>query len=449
MSDVRSFLEEAGKVKPSKRQMDWLEMGFYGFIHFGVNTFTDREWGSGTEDPAIFDPKELDCDQWVAAAKSAGMKGLILTAKHHDGFCLWPSKYTEHSVKNSPFRGGKGDVVRELSDACRRGGIKFGFYLSPWDRNSELYGTDAYNDYYKAQLTELLTGYGDIFMVWFDGACGEGPNGKKQEYDFPGYIELVRKYQPGACMFNDFGPDVRWIGNESGTARFAEWAVMPMELTYRACVQTGPGPLYEEGALEHIYNSQPELGAISNILPSGGLCFCPAETDMSIRKGWFWHACEDPHSLERLKHTYITSTGGNSALNLNIPPDRNGLIDERDVKRLKEFGDWLRSSFENELTGDAAVAGPAERPVYTVKFSEKKKIGYVVLSENIAEGQRVETFILSCADENGIKQSVYNGTTIGNRRIINVSRETDEIELKITFARGAVDMKRISVYEEA
>jgi len=449
MNDVKNFLEAAGRVKPSQRQLDWLDIGIYGFIHFGVNTFTDREWGLGSEDPAIFDPKELDCDQWVAAARSAGMKGLILTAKHHDGFCLWPSKYTEHSVKNSPFRGGKGDVVRELSDACRRGGIKFGFYLSPWDRNSPLYGTDAYNDYYKAQLTELLTGYGDIFMVWFDGACGEGPNGRKQEYDFPGYIELVRKYQPNACMFNDFGPDVRWIGNESGTARFAEWAVMPVELTYRAEVQTGPGPLYEEGALGHVYNTQPELGAISNILPSSGLCFCPAETDMSIRNGWFWHAEEEPHSLERLRHTYMTSAGGNSALNLNIPPDRRGLIDERDVKRLKELGDWLRSAFGNAINGEKTVTGPAHRPVYEISFPEKRRVGYIVLGEDIAEGQRVETFIVSCRDEYGQWSAVYNGTTIGNRRIVKINKNTDAVQVKITFARGDVSLKNISVYEEA
>ncbi len=448
MSEIRMFLEAAGKVKPSQRQLDWMDIGFYGFVHFGVNTFTDREWGTGTEDPAVFDPKGLDCDQWVAAAKSAGMKGLILTAKHHDGFCLWPSKYTEHSVKNSPFRGGNGDVVRELSEACKRGGIKFGFYLSPWDRNSKLYGTDAYNDYYKAQLTELLTEYGDIFMVWFDGACGEGPNGRKQEYDFEGYIELVRKYQPNACMFNDFGPDVRWIGNESGTARFAEWAVMPVELTYRAEVQTGPGPMYDEDALDHVYNTHPELGAISNILPSAGLCFCPAETDMSIRKGWFWHAEEDPHSLERLKHTYITSTGGNSALNLNIPPDRNGLIDDRDVKRLKEFGDWLRNAFGTELKADITTEGPANRPEFVIRLPEKTKLGYMLLRENISEGQRVETFLVDYRNEDGLWTGCYCGTTIGNRRIVEIGRETDALRLRITFARGDVDFRQISVYEE-
>ena len=221
MSDIRDFLASAAYVVPSARQLDWFEQNFYAFVHFGVNTFTDREWGLGTEDPKIFNPAGLDCDQWARAAKSAGMRGMILTAKHHDGFCLWPSRHTEHSVKNSPFRDGYGDVVRELSDACKRAGLKFGFYLSPWDRNSPLYGTEQYNDYYKAQLTELLTRYGDIFMVWFDGACGEGPNGKRQVYDFQGYIDLIRRYQPNACVFNDAGPDVRWVGNESGKSRFA------------------------------------------------------------------------------------------------------------------------------------------------------------------------------------------------------------------------------------
>ncbi len=301
------FLQDAAHVKPSKRQTDWFDMEMYAFIHFGPNTFTDREWGGGTEDESVFNPKNLDCDQWVKAIKSAGMKGMILTAKHHDGFCLWPSKYTEHSVKNSPYQG---DVVREAEQACRRGGIKFGFYLSPWDRNSKCYGTPEYNDYFCSQLEELLTEYGDIFCVWFDNACGEGPNGKKQIYDFPRYIKLIRKYQPGAVIFNDFGPDTRWCGNEAGVARSAEWAVVPSELCCQSEVQTGPGPMAEDGDLSYLYNTDQYLGAMPNILYSKGLTFTPAEINMSIRPGWFWHEDEAPHSLHKLFSTYLTSVGG-------------------------------------------------------------------------------------------------------------------------------------------
>ncbi|MBQ9717116.1 MAG: alpha-L-fucosidase, partial [Clostridia bacterium] len=231
--EFKEFLKSAAAVKPSERQMNWFDTEFYAFVHFTVNTYTALEWGLGNEDPAIFNPSDLNCDDWVEAVKSAGMKGLVLTAKHHDGFCLWPSAYTDHSVKSSPWKDGKGDVVRECAEACARGGIKFGVYLSPWDRNSKYYGTDAYNDYYCNQLTELLTNYGELFMVWFDGACGEGPNGKKQTYDFDRYIALIRKYQPNACIFNDFGPDVRWCGNEAGQARRAEWAVVPTDFCYR------------------------------------------------------------------------------------------------------------------------------------------------------------------------------------------------------------------------
>ena len=251
-----------------------------------------------------------------------------------------------------------------------------------------------------------------------------------------------------SCIFNDFGPDVRWIGNESGTARFAEWAVMPKELTYHCEVQTGPAPMYEEGALSHIYNTQPELGSISNILTSGGLCFCPAETDMSIRKGWFWHPDEDPHSLERLKRTYLTSTGGNSALNLNIPPDTRGLIDDRDVNRLKEFGDWLRKAFGEAIDAEMTVTGPANRPVYELKLNEKQKIGYIELREMIENGQRVETFLVNAKNDNGTWQKgIYQGTTIGNRRLVELNCETDTLQVQITFARGDVEMKQITLYK--
>ena len=267
------FLKEAAHVVPSKRQLDWFEMERYAFVHYGVNTYTDREWGEGTEDEKIFNPTALDCDQWVEAVKSAGLKGLILTAKHHDGFCLWPSKYTEHSVKNSPY---KGDVVREAAEACKRGGIKFGFYLSPWDRNSKYYGTPEYNDYFCNQLTELLTGYGDIFCVWFDNACGEGENGKKQEYDFPRYFELIRKYQPNAVIFNDFGPDTRWCGNEAGEARHAEWAVVPSELCFYSEVQTGAGRTGRFLACEHA-GIRPDVVTLAKGLGGGlpvGACLC-------------------------------------------------------------------------------------------------------------------------------------------------------------------------------
>ena len=213
------FLKEAAGVVPSKRQLAWFDTGFYAFMHFGVNTYTDREWGEGTEDEGIFNPEKLDCRQWARTVRDAGMKGMILTAKHHDGFCLWPSKYTEHSVKNSPC---KRDVVGEAAQACKEEGLRFGVYLSPWDRNSAYYGTPQYNDYYCNQLEELLTQYGELFCIWFDGACGEGPDGKKQEYDFPRYIEMVRKHQPNAVIFYDRGPDVRWCGNEAGTGRFSE-----------------------------------------------------------------------------------------------------------------------------------------------------------------------------------------------------------------------------------
>ena len=447
------FLKEAARVKPSERQQKWFDMEMYAFIHFGPNTYTDREWGQGTEDEALFNPTKLDCDQWVEAIKAAGMKGMVLTAKHHDGFCLWPSKYTEHSVKNSPYRG---DVVREAAEACRRGGIKFGFYLSKY------YGTPEYNDYFCNQLTELLTEYGEIFYVWFDNACGEGENGKKQEYDFPRYFELIRRYQPQAVIFNDYGPDIRWCGNEAGVARHSEWAVVPSELCHFSEVQTQGGPLAEEGSLAWIYNTEQEIGTMPNILYSRGLVFTPSEIDVSIRPGWFWHEKEEPHSLKRLYDIYMTSVGGNACLNLNIPPTKEGLLDQRDVKRLKEFGELIQKEFEHELAAEVAkeAGAPDTQPVYTITLSKPaSELKYVVLSEDISQGQRVESFRITAEFASGSQYPLYQGTTIGHKKIcqlqdpfalqnplINDSDdEISKLKVQITAARDEVVMREIRI----
>ncbi len=427
---MKNFIQSAAHVVPSQRQLDWFQVNFYCFVHFGVNTFTDREWGDGTEPESIFNPTALDCDQWVAAAKSAGMKGLVLTAKHHDGFCLWPSQYTEHSVKNSPFQG---DVVKLAAEACNRGGIKFGFYLSPWDRNSKLYGTPEYNDYFCNQLTELLTNYGDIFCVWFDNACGEGPNGKKQVYDFPRYFELIRKYQPNAVIFNDFGPDVRWCGNEAGQPRAAEWSVVPHEMCYWADKQTEPGPLHELGNLDTIYCNDPHMGTLHEILYSEGLVYTPCEINMSIRPGWFWHKEEEPHSLERLYHTYLTSVGANACFHLNLPPDRRGRIDERDVQRLQELGDHIRKELGTEIPAAVRRVDSADKWVgeWEITFEENNRnVKYIVLEEDITQGQRIESFKIAAAGTDA-HYPLYQGYTVGNRAIC-LLRDPFELQNPLT-----------------
>lgn len=424
------LLARAAKVYPSERQARFMRKPFYAFVHFSPNTYTGKEWGDGTEDPAIFNPTELDCDQWVEAIKSAGMTGMVLTAKHHDGFCLWPSRYTEHCVKNSPWKNGKGDVVREAAEACQRGGIRFGVYLSPWDRNSALYGSDAYNDYYKNQLTELLTEYGELFYVWFDGACGEGPNDKKQTYDFPGYIELIRKYQPSACIFNDGGPDIRWIGNESGHARYEEWAVVPNELCFRAEKQVALEP---EGTLKNIYNTWQDLGSENIIRHSAGLSFCPAEVDMSIRPGWFYHPNEEPHSLDRLMNTYITSVGGNASFNLNVPPMPNGLFDPRDVKRLKELGSAINDLYREELPVQVEKERLNDTQcVYHVHFPAETRLRNVSLAEDMSKGQRVERFHMTAGGH-----PFFQGTTVGFQRICPVGDvSVKDFDVTILSARA-------------
>ena len=448
--ELKEFLRVAANVKPDKPQLERLrETPFYAFVHFSPNTYTNLEWGDGTEDPKIFNPTELDCEQWVKAIKSAGMKGLILTAKHHDGFCLWQTKYTEHSMKNSPYKNGKGDIVKECADACKKHGIKFGFYLSPWDRNSKYYGTDEYNDYYVNQLTELLTNYGDIFHVWFDNACGEGPNGKKQIYDFDRYIKTIRKYQPNATFFNDKG-GMRWCGNEAGAAAHAQWCVVPFELCSIAEHKTEVEPLME-GSLDDMRNSDVALGSISNIMYSKALTFCPAETDMSIRPGWFYHEDEEPHSLDRLFNTYLRTVGGNTTFNLNIPPMPNGKFNEKDVARLKELGDKINSELGKNLAEDATITENKKNGTYQTEFiielPQKRTIKYLDIAETIAEGQKVEAFRIYIKDENNLWKFVSSETTIGSRKIVALEAvETNGIKVQITSARDEVKLDWVKVY---
>lgn len=450
------FLKEAAGVAPSPRQLMWYDTGFYAFIHFGMNTFTDQEWGTGKEPESLFDPKGLDCRQWARVLREAGIKGMVLTAKHHDGFCLWPSKYTEHSVKNAPC---KRDVVAEAASACREEGIRFGVYLSPWDRNSELYGTPEYNDYYCNQLEELLTQYGDLFCIWFDGACGEGPNGKKQEYDFPRYIEMIRKYQPGAVIFG--GPDVRWCGNEAGSSRVSEWAVVPGELYELADIQTGPGPLAGEGSLSYMGCTDGLIGTMSSILYSKGLAFLPSEVDTSIRPGWFWHSQEEPRPLKKLFQIYLGSVGGNACLNLNIPPNRDGLLDERDITRLKELRALLDKEFGTPLKAKVEkIDGKyPTQPVYLVTLDKPvPRVKYVELREDISKGQRVESFRIEYAG--GGDYPLFQGTTIGNRKICaltdpfaeqnrlldDTGDQVEQIVVRVTAARGEVFIKNIDLF---
>ena len=448
--ELKEFLKIAANIKPDHTQLERLrETPFYAFVHFSPNTYTNLEWGDGTEDPAIFNPTELDCEQWVKAIKSAGMKGLILTAKHHDGFCLWQTKYTEHSMKNSPYKNGKGDIVKECAEACKKHGIKFGFYLSPWDRNSKYYGTDEYNDYYVNQLTELLTNYGEIFHVWFDNACGEGPNGKKQIYDFDRYIKTIRKYQPNATFFNDKG-GMRWCGNEAGSAAHAQWCVVPYELCSIAEHKTDVEPLMK-GNLDGIRNSDVALGSISNIMYSKALTFCPAETDMSIRPGWFYHEDEEPHSLDRLFNTYLRTVGGNTTFNLNIPPMKNGKFNDKDVKRLKELGDKINTEFGKNLAENAEIIENKKIDSYQtefiVKLKEKQPLKYIELAEAIREGQKVESFKIYSKNDDNLWNFEEHGTTIGSRKIVVLDNvTTDELKVQITSARDVVKMDWVKVY---
>ncbi len=448
---------------PTPQQLDWQKLEFYAFVHFNMNTFTDQEWGNGDESPELFNPTELDCGQWARVCKEAGMKGIILTAKHHDGFCLWPSIYTEHSVKNSPWKDGKGDVLKELAKACRDHGLKLGVYYSPWDRNHASYGTHEYLNYMRSQLGELLTNYGDIFEVWFDGANGGtgyygGANeerrvDKKTYYDWKNTYPIIRKLQPNALIFSDAGPDVRWVGNERGYAFETMWSPLMRDSVYAGMIE------YAEK-----YASGQE----------NGTHWVPGETNVSIRPGWYYHENEDQKvkSESDLVDMYYKSIGRNTTWLLNFPVDTRGLIHENDEAQLKKLTAAIASDFRNELARNNKIEASKSRgsdfsadlvldgdnktywaapdgvikSSLTIDFEEPTLFNRFLVQEYIALGQRVKTFNLEVETENGWEQ-IANATTIGYKRILRFPDVTsDKLRLNITDAKACPTISNIEIY---
>jgi alpha-L-fucosidase len=469
---VEKIVYTAAHIIPSPNQLAWQEMEFIAFVHFGMNTFTDREWGEGTESPSLFNPTDFDARQWARVLKEAGLKMLIVTAKHHDGFCLWPSQCTEHSVRSSPWRQGKGDVVREVAEACREAGLKFGIYLSPWDRHEPTYGdSPAYNEHFRSQLRELLTNYGEVGEVWFDGAYGEGPNGKRQEYDWPSYYRVVRECQPKAVIFG-MGPDLRWVGTETGYGRETEWSVVPMEIR-EPMIKPAPSldDLFIPGDM-----TADDLGSRGKIAGARALAWYPAETDVSIRPGWFYHASQDEEvkTPEKLMDIYFSSVGRNGVLLLNVPPDKRGHIHENDIKSLMDMRRILDTTFQTNLVSGARVeasnenedhparsildedkgtywttAGGVESAVLEFALPEKQTFDLAMLQENICVGQRVEEFSLESWNGKGWVLFVQ-GTTIGYKRLLRFPETTtDKVRLTIIKCRTSPTLSAFGLFKLA
>jgi alpha-L-fucosidase len=450
---------------PSEQQMAWHEMELNAFIHFTTNTFTGLEWGMGSEKESVFNPTSIHAEEWVTALKDAGFKQVILTCKHHDGFCLWPSKFTEHSVKNSPYKEGKGDVVKEVSDACKKLDMRFGVYLSPWDRNNADYGKPAYLEYYRNQLKELFTNYGPVREMWFDGANGgSGYYGGANEtrkinsatyYDWPATIALVRSIQPKVIFFSDAGPDLRWVGNERGLAGLTNWDIINNDTLYAG--KAGVDKLLNTGSED-------------------GNKWIPAEVDVSIRPGWFYHQKEDSlvKSPERLFDIYLTSVGRGSVLLLNVPPDQRGRFHENDIKSLQGFRRILDTEFKTNLakgastkassyrgnaaTYDASKVTDGKKDTYwatddntlngniEIDLGKKQPVKYVLLQEYIRLGQRVKSFSVDAWQQDGWKE-VASGTTIGYKRILKLSPvETNKIRVNIKDAKACPTLSAVEVF---
>lgn len=458
-------------VVPSPRQLNWQKMEYTGFICYGINTFTDKEWGTGKEDPTLFNPTELDALQWIKTAKEAGMKMILLTCKHHDGFCLWPSKETDFSVESTPWKEGKGDLVRDVANACAKEGLKFAVYLSPWDMNHPTYGTEEYNAVFVNQLTELLTQYGKVDEVWFDGACGEGPNGKKQVYDFKRYYETIRKLQPEAVIAV-MGPDVRWVGTESGYGRDTEWSVIPADAT--SLDEIAGSSQQEAGSGTFLPTDDKmakDLGSRSLLTEAKGVIWYPSEVDVSIRPGWYYHTSEDDKvkTPQKLIDIYYSSIGKNSLLLLNTPPDKRGLIHENDVHSLLEMKRILQQTFAHNYMSNIKMStlssseqkkltdntletyweGSSKNSVIEITFNEAQIIDRLLLQENITEGQRVEEFILEYCTGSEWKQ-IAAGTTIGYKRILRFEPVTcEKVRVTIQKSRDIPQLSELGFYKSS
>ena len=469
---INQVLKVATHVIPTPQQVEWQEQEFTFFIHFGVNTFTDREWGRKQDDRSYFNPTGLDARQWAKTVKEAGGKTMIVLAKHHDGFCYWPTKYTDYSVKNAPWKNGKGDLIKEASEACKEYGLKLGIYLSPWDLVSPIYGTDAYNEHFRNQLTELLTNYGNVAEVWFDGACGEGPNGKKQVYDWKSYYEVIRKLQPNAVIAI-MGPDIRWVGTESGTGRETEWSVVPVSNSDPNKVADKSQKADQGKAFVPTNFMDKDLGSRDKIKDATALMWYPSEVDVSIRPGWFYHKHDDSlvKTSKELVDIYFTSVGRNAVLLLNVPPDTRGLINEHDVKSLSGMRSILDSIFAVNLTKDAKISATDGKsglnPVNMIDDDNKtywttkkgktetqieltlKKssvVNCLMLQENFRNGQRVEEFSME-AFINNEWEEIVKGTTIGYKRLLRFPEiTTGKVRLNILKSRDCPEISNIGLY---
>ena len=451
---------------PEPKQVEWQQMETYAFIHFGLNTFNDREWGYGDTDPKTFNPTNLDCEQWAQTLVKAGMKGVILTAKHHDGFCLWPFEGTEYSIKNSPWKNGKGNVVKELSEACKKYGLKFAVYLSPWDRHQANYGTPEYLPYFYAQLHDLLTNYGPVFEVWFDGANGgDGWYGgakdirtidRKNYYNYPRIYEMLDSIQPQAIIFSDGGPGCRWVGNEKGFAGATNWSFL------------------REGEVHPGYEKSYEL----QYGHADGNQWVPAECDVSIRPGWFYHPEEDDRvkSPDQLVDLYYRSVGHNATLLLNFPVDRRGLIHPVDSANAVRFHEMIQQQLKtnlvagmtpkvsNERGGDFVASAltddnfdtywATEDGVTTAdiefSFDTPTRMNRMMLQEYIPLGQRVKAFVVEYLDKDTWLPVKLNEetTTIGYKRLLRFETvETKGIRIRITDARGPLCLSNVGVYD--